>query len=262
MSLPFRLEFRAACVVGVEYMLANASANAALPRIRKQESHTRPLAIVGGGPLVVNDLEELRAWPGDVWGINHTAQWLNEQGVKATLFSVDPEPFETNVERAIVASCCDPRLLATIRAVEVFDIVETHPENGFSGGRFSSTRAPIVALFLGYRDVQFFGCEGSFTSVDHVDRNDEKPDQLIVRAGGADYRTCPQFMVQCEELRQIFVFDGVFKNRSHGLLKAMIDHPDTWEVVGVSEALKAHLEEVNGKHGLYDQPFVPLQAVG
>lgn len=254
---PFRLEFRAACVVGLEYMQANVAANASLPRIQNQEGHSRPLAVVGGGPLIVDDLDELRAWPGDVWGINHTAQWLVEQGVPATLFTVDAEPFETSVERAIVASCCDPRLLANIPRVEVFDIVETHP-TGFSGGRFSSTRAPIVSLFLGYRDVSFFGCEGSFTSSDHVDRNDDKPDQLIVRAGGVDYRTCPQFMVQCEELRQIFTFDAVFKNRSRGLLKAMIEHPDTWEVVAVSAALKQHLEEVNGKHGIYEKAYEPI----
>lgn len=253
--MPFRLEFRATCVVGLDYMRANVAANAHLPRLERQSMHSRPLAVVGGGPLVINDLDELRAWPGDVWGINHTAQWLNENGVNATLFTVDPEPFQTKVERAIVASCVNPELLASIPDVRVFDIVETHPQTGFSGGRFSSTRAPCVALHLGYQDVSFFGCEGSFLEADHVDRNDDKPDQLIVRAGGKDFRTCPQFMVQCEELQKILYFDGVFKNRSGGLLKALIDHPDTWEVVAVSAALKHHLEEVNGKQGLYDKPY-------
>ena len=109
---------------------------------------------------------------------------------------------------------------------------------------------------MGYADVSFFGCEGSFQENDHVDRHEHRPDQLIVRAGGKDYRTCPPFLIQCEELIQLFFFDGVYHNRSGGLLKAMIDFPDTWEVVAVSEALKHHLEERNGAMGLYDVPYV------
>jgi hypothetical protein len=257
---PFRIEVRAECVASLEKLRENASRNSHHPFIETCKPHGRKLALVGGGPGVLEHLDELHAWGGDIWAINHTAQWLNERGIKATLFSVDPEAFTANVPDAILASVCDPDLVESLAGrVRLFNLIETHPD-GYAGGRFSSTRAPGVALHLGYTQVYVFGCEGSWIGQDHVDRNERRPDQLIVRAGGKDYITCPPFLIQCEELQQLFYFDGFCFNRSGGLLKAMIENPDTWEVVAVSEALKKHLEEINGPLGLYERPYVPGEA--
>jgi hypothetical protein len=63
-------------------------------------------------------------------------------------------------------------------------------------------------------------------------------------------------VVQCEELAGIIsTFPDVFHDRSGGLLSAILAYPDTWEVVGVSAALKEHLILVNGDTGLYDEPY-------
>lgn len=233
----------------------NTVANAHFPRISKRQR--KPLAVVGGAPSVVHDLDELRTWEGDVWGINNTAQWLNENGVNATMFSVDPTPFTCKAPRAVLATVCDPMLFGQFADVECFDMSEVRAD-GIQGGAFSSTRAPAVALQMGYVDVSFFGCDGSFEDRDHVDCHLNDPEQLIVRAGGSDYRTLPSYLVQCEELANIFLFDNVFRNRSRGLLRAFIENRDTWEVVGVSAAMKDSLEAVNGRQGLYDEPFVGL----
>lgn len=255
---PFRLEIKGDCVLPRDHLLRNAEANARHPFIEAHfKSNGRKLAVVGGGPLVIKDLPELQNWDGDVWGINLTAQWLNEHSVRATLFTVDPVPFEVAAPDAILGSVCDPSLFAQFEGrVRTFHMLQTHAD-GLSGGSFSSTCAAAVALRMGYTDVSFFGCEGSFEGSDHVDRDEKRPDQLIVRAGGKDYITIPPFMIQCEELMKLFVFDGVFHNRSGGLLKAMIENPDTWEVVAVSAAFKKHLEEANGCHGLYEEPYRP-----
>jgi hypothetical protein len=236
--IPFRLDIRSVCVADDATVERQAKANAHYPRIQRSAAHGRRLAIAGGGPLL--DVDALAVWDGDIWAINHTAQWLNDRGIKATLFTVDPEHFETRVSKSIPS-------------VSVFDMVETH-EDGFTGGRFSSTRAPAVALHMGYTDISFFGCEGSFLERDHIDRDENRPEQLIIRASGKDYRTCPQFVAQCEELLQLFFFDGVFHNRSGGLLTAMQDDPD-WYVVAVSEVLKGHLELMNGKCGIYEHRY-------
>lgn len=259
---PFRIEIRTHCVASMETLLANAAANAHWPRVHKSAPHGRRLAVVGGGPLVVQDLDELRAWDGDIWGINHTAQWLNERGVRAILYSIDPLPMQTSAPEALLANVCDPALARSFAGrLRMFDMAETHPDGidgGLPGGGITSAiRAPALAFYLGYLDVSLFGCEGSFGATDHVDRNDDDAFQLIIRAGGADYRTTPGFLAQCEQLSMLFrTLTAAFHNRSGGLLKAMIENPDTWEVVAVSAAMKRHLEEVNGHQGMYEQPYV------
>lgn len=257
---PFRLDVKGHCVASAEKLRQNAEQNASVPRVQFCAPHKRRLAIAGGGPSLVNDLEELRAWDGDIWAINDTAQWLNERGVHATLFSVDPMPMDVEAPSAILASLCDPAIFLRMKGrVLAFDMVETHPE-GIGGGCFSSTRAPALSLKMGYIDVSFFGCEGSFEERDHVDRHSNHPEQVIVRAGGRDYLTYPSFIVQCEELAKLFYFDNVYHNRSGGLLKAIVEHPDTWEIVGVSPAMKLHLEELNGHQGLYETPYIAAGA--
>lgn len=258
---PFRIEIKGECARSRDYLRKNAEINSRHPFIETSfKPNGRKLAIVGGGPLVIHDLPELQSWEGDVWGINFTAQWLNENGVQATLFTVDPEPFEVHAPDAILGSVCDPSLFEQFEGrVRTFHMLQTH-EDGICGGSFSSTCAAAVALRMGYSDVSFFGCEGSYETQDHVDRHEGREAELFVRAGGKDYRTCPPFMIQCEELAKLLTFDGVFHNRSGGLLKAMVENPDTWEIVAVSAAFKEHLEATNGKCGLYDEPYVPRAA--
>jgi hypothetical protein len=260
---PFRIEIKTRCIASMDALLANAAANAHWPRVYRTARHERRLAVVGGGPLVIHDLDELRAWDGDIWAINHTAKWLNDQGVRATLYSIDPMPMRTEAPDALLANVCDPDLVKSFAGrLRMFDMAETHPDGidgGLPGGGITSAiRAPALAFYMGYLDVSLFGCEGSFGETDHVDRNEDEDMQLIVRAGGADYRTTPGFLAQCEQLSTLFrTLTAAFHNRSGGLLKAMIENPDSWEVVAVSAALKTHLEAVNGPCGMYEEPYRP-----
>lgn len=266
---PFRINIRTECVVSMDVLKAQAAENAHYPRVLPSPRHGRKLAVVGGGPEVIHDLDELRTWDGDIWGINYTAQWLNERGVKATLYSIDPLPMTVEAPDAILASACHPDVLKRFAGrVQVVDLCETHPD-GLTGGVTSAARAPALSFMMGYLDVSFFGCEGSFQTDrtdeahvlsvrDHVDRNEGHSALMIIRAGNRDYCTSPGFFVQCEQLATIFnTFPDVYHNRSGGLVRAMAEHPDTWEVVAVSDALKKHLEETNGPSGMYEEPYRP-----
>jgi len=272
--MPFRIQFTTDCIVPLDTWKMQAAENAHWPRVELGKARNRPLAVVGGSPQVLHDLEELRAWPGDIWAINYTAEWLLSHGIESTLFTVDPGgdpndpgPVNSPVRKRLLATSCPPAMFT--EDTLAFDMVETHAL-GFAGGTCSATRAPFLALSMGYTDVHFFGCEGSFEGADHVDRDEcARPElnevfqrRFIVRAGGRDYITRPDYYVQCIEFVRLFTeFSCVFKNRSGGLLKAMLDYPDTWEVIAVSAGLKAHLEEINGKQGLYEgNPSYPLAA--
>lgn len=248
---PFRIEVRGECAASLEQLRENARRNAHHPRIER-----RKLAVAGGGPLLVNHLDELRQYP-EIWAINRTAEWLRKQGIPATLFTVDPLYIEVDCEDRLLASCCHPDMF--VGNCRMFDLIETHPD-GISGGQSSAVRAPLLALKMGYTDINFFGCECSFTDSSHIDRDDKPEQVMIIRAGGADYKVTPDMLIQCEELSQLLrTFDGAFHNRSGGLLKAMIENPDTWECVGVSAALKVHLER-NGPTGRFDIPYEQIAA--
>ncbi len=255
---PFRIEIKTRCVAPAEQLQRNAALNAEYPRFRRSVRHDRRLAVVGGGPLVVHDLDELRAWDGDIWGINYTAEWLNDNGVKATLFSVDPTHMIVEAPDALLATVCDPDLVRHFDGrVQVFDLLESC-QGGIAGGITSATRAPALSFAMGYVDVSFFGCEGSFDKREHVDRDEGKEPQLIVRAGGKDYGTVAEYLLQCEQLSLILrTLTGAYHNRSGGLLKAMIENPDTWEIVAVSAEMKEHLEAVNGPQGMYEGQYIP-----
>lgn len=257
---PFRIAVRAECTASLEQLRANAAQNSQYPLIeRRAPSAERRLAIVGGGASAERQLETLRAWDGDVWGINRTAKWLNDRGVRATMFSVDPSDYEVDdVPAAILSQVCAPRVFEQLSGkVHGFVPIEVH-ESGLAGGVTSATRAPSVSFYMGYLEVSFFGCDGSFETASHVDRDETPGDQVIVRAGGNDYRTCLEFMVQSEQLATLIkTFPDVYRNRSDGLLAAMIENMDTWEIVAVSASMKLHLEHINGKQGLYENIYVP-----
>lgn len=258
--MPFRIAFETDCTTPLSKWKENAQANAAHPRIARASMHGRKLAVVGGGPSLLQHLDELREWDGDVWAINYTANLLHAHGIDCTLFTVDPGdpvdpgPWDSPVRKRLLSSACPPSMFTEDSVA--FDVAETHTQ-GFVGGTCSATRAPWVALSLGYTDVTFFGCDCSYDTFDHADRHDGMDRELLVKAGDIVYRTRPDFYVQAQEFVALFTdFGSVFKNRSDGMVNGMIAHPDTWEVVGVSAAMKAHLEERNGFQGLYDKPFV------
>lgn len=246
---PFRITFHAQgnCTGAIE---RNRAAAKGLPRVscRKRD---HPVAVAGGGPLL--DVEALRQWPGEIWAINHTADYLLDRGIDCIFFSVDPAPITTTAARRLIAACCDPALHDGI--VECFELAE-QAEGGISGGTTTATRAPLLAFSMGYRGVTFFGCESSFTSVDHIDREEGSPNQMIVRANGKLFRTNPQMLIQAYELGWFINNCKGLEQRSGGLLEAMMQDEEGWEVVGVSKTLRDHLIEVNGDEGAFtDAPI-------
>jgi hypothetical protein len=260
--MTFRLEITSQCVEPIERLKEYALTCADLPRLSRKDPHGGKLALVGGGPSVHQHLDELKAWDGEIWAINATASWLNGHGIKSKFITVDPglcpkEQVE-GVEEAYLATLCHPQMRDLFPKVSFFDMRETHPE-GVTGGTTTASRALSLAIYQGFYDITLYGCEGSFTiGKDHVDRDETRPEMVVIQAGNEHFVTYLEFMMQSETLaNMIRLAPNVFKQRCGGLLEAMIKHPDTWAIVAVSEALKAHLEEVNGPQGLF-QPRFPV----
>lgn len=258
--MTFRLKIIYRCVEPMERLKEYALTCAGLPRLPKQKPHGGKLAIVGGGPSVADRLNELREWDGEIWAINATAKWLKQRGIQSKFITVDPglgpKEMVDGVEEAYLATLCHPQLRERFPKVSFFDMYETDPD-GVTGGTTTVSRALSLAVHQGFYDVTLYGCEGSFTiGEDHVDRNEMHPEMVVIQAGDKQFVTYLEYMTQSETLaNMIRLAPNVFKQRSGGLLEAMVNHYDTWAIVAVSSALKAQLEEVNGHQGLFQPRF-------
>lgn len=258
---PFRITFQPVRGIAATQHDANVLASKDRKRIGLSQPNGKPLAIVGGGPSVLAHLDELRAWPGEIWAVNWTAIWLAEQGIGSKFVTVDSSiPFIPRARLstgAILGSCVSPKIFDEYPDdAECFDMSEDAP-GGAVGGSSTACRVPVQAVKMGYTDIHFFGCEGSFIEGrTHAYRNETQfVNYLKVRAGEVVYLTRDDLYMQCECLADVIShFPGVFKNRSGGLLQGMIDDP-LWEVVAVSADLKSQLEQ-GGSCGMYDEPYI------
>lgn len=264
-SKPYRIEFSTVGLVSEETYVENARVNiaAGFPEVEFIPPHNTPLAIVGGGPSAKDALEELKNWPGHIWGINQGASWLIREGVKAPvwMFTVDPgeelSDWTDGVDRAILGASCHPKLFEVMRGRDVRLFHTRHiegvtrpmeePVDDGSGepivvanlmGPSSVCRVFLPAAMLGYVDVTFFGCEGSIGTSTHAYRHEDRPRQMVVKAGGIDHITTPDYYITTRFLVNVMREFPLLKEKSGGLLRAMLEHPDTWEVVAYSGALR------------------------
>jgi len=249
---PFRVEFIPQLCVDAPEIQRHVAHAAGFPRAQRGK-HDHPVAVCGGGPSLADHLDELRAWPGDIWAINHTADYLLDSGVDCTLFTVDPLPFQSTAAKRLLATCCHPDLF--INLVECFALCEQE-EGGIPGGTTTASRAPCLALRLGYPGVVFFGCESSFINADHVDRDDGSVNQLLIRANGKVWRTTPQLMLQAEVLSHLLrEFPQAHAQKCGGLLEAMTLDTN-WGIEAVSTAVKEAIVSLSGDAGIFDKRYI------
>lgn len=255
---PFRLEFKAVGLRTPEVTEKQMRANleGGWPMLEERDAHDTPLAVVGGGPSAVEHLDELREWPGDIWAVNQSAPWLKKHAPKANvwMFTIDPdealaEPqFTEGVDKAILSSACHPSVFEALkgREIRMFHCrrLDDMPELiCLGGGRCAVARTPLQAAWQGYLSVTYFGCEGSLGDTTHAYRHEHRPNQFIVRAGGVDYVTTPDLCMNTEDLSEdLRTYPKALKEKSGGLLRAMVQHPDDWVVVALSGQMKDRLD--------------------
>ncbi len=194
------------------------------------------LAIVGNGPSIRNHKHALRNWKGEVWAINNAAIWCTRHAIRNTFFTVDPGRYfehdlEETVWRAIMATHCHPHLFGMLRNARVttFDI---------EPGPGSAPTAAIVAGRIGFAELTFFGCEGSFTEESHAQGGADPgaEQKIVVKCNGERFLTRPDFVNITLALAMMVRDFPQINERSGGLLSAMVADLN-YEIVGVSPAL-------------------------
>lgn len=221
------------CVPG-ETLARNASHSRTLGLPMLGEARHPFLAVVGGGPSVKDHIDELKSWPGAIWAINGACDYLRGFGIRPRFFSTDPLPGIADLvacsDSAILATWCDPAAFAAARNVELVDI-EDCPR-----GPTTASNAPYLAAQCGFRSVHFFGCESSFGETTHAYDVDRGMNMLRVVCNGREFLTSPQMMMQAEYLGEILRSVPVYRDRSGGLLSAVIADPEI-DVIAASRSV-------------------------
>jgi len=206
-----------------------------------------PCIVAGGGPSLKNALEILRKWEGDIFGINDTPGYLSDNGIPSYAYAIDAsaKPFKRGLltKGAVFATRVDPCQFEPYNDIRVYNMYEDNRFCGVEGGCTAAARAPHLFLRMGYQKIVFVGCDGSMSleGKSHVSGHQDVAftEKLIVRAGDVDYVTNTSFYIQTEYLfRKILQHPRLLINGSGGMLRGILQHPDTWRVVAIDDYLK------------------------
>lgn len=260
---PIRPGLTAICNTDNETIRKNIRMSRRYPRIELSVAKYLPAAVVGGGPSAKTNIEILKTWHerggSDIFAINDTARFLSDNGIQCYIFSADcteiPFKIGSLVKGAIFASRVNRKQFLKFKRkeVRVFHMLEDVERffdpnlvPGFEGGGTSVCRTPLLLTRIGYQGVYYFGCEGSFYDFSHVTGKSDAIswNMMVIKAGDIEYLTNAAFVLQSKYLAEkIRKHPGLFVNVSSGLLKAMIENYDTWEVAAIGEDLRKQYTE-------------------
>ncbi len=233
------------------------SATLGLPELGCKPTPRRGRAvIVGGAPSIKNHLKAIRKLSKDenncIFAINWTHTWLLQNGVvpdATVFFEIDAEP-ETVLKNAhkdvtyFICSHCHKKTFDDLKEfnrvlwhtppnseIEAETSKELFPGANYIGGGISSfTRTITVALHMGYRDFDLFGCDSSFPDdKTHVDGYetimDAKTDTIEIhaKAEGSNetrkFKTLGYLALQVEEFK-------LYCEKNHGMFSLQV-HGDS-----------------------------------
>lgn len=219
---------------------ANAAVNKKLGL--PQHKGSGKLAVVGGGPSIRRHKDELRHWQGTVWAVNGTINWCLDHGIDAAFYTVDAAAMHRwiypldRIKRAVLAIDCCPELFERLKDADVS--VLPMPD----GGPTSANSADWFAIEAGYTSLTYFGCESSFEEDTHAYHANPVEQWIVVRVGGQDYRTKPEFLEQARIMSEVIrAAPTYYEQRGGGLLAAMVEHGMEYELIEVSPELEKTL---------------------
>lgn len=202
-----------------------------------------PLAVVGGSPNIVEHIEELQNWPGEIWAINGAFGWCLDNGINATFYTLDASDclrgMAERAKQAVMADNASPDAVAAVDGPVWLVDIEDVPH-----GCASACTAPMLASMRGYESVTLFGCGCSFTEREHAYKwSHTTESRLLVKCGEAEFITTPQLIMQAEYLADIArdIPEYVFI-KGGGFLPALVEHGE-WDALKVSRNL---MDTING----------------
>jgi hypothetical protein len=259
-----RIQLKAVCNTDDKRVHKNHKLSRRYQRVEWGVLKFPPCAVVGGSPALPGYLHHLRNWKGDIFAVNATAGYLSGQGIPHYLYAIDcdPKPWKIGplTKGAIFASRVDRNQFLQFKRkdVRVFEMAEEDNRTGIEGGPTAACRAPHLFLRMGYRAVYFFGIDSCFLNESHITGTQDvaRSSMLIVRAGGIDFLSNAALLLQAESMLEVFKkYPQFLFCASGGMVKAMLDNPDTWEVVAIGDDLKAQYKD--GGCDIWNKEYKP-----
>jgi len=185
----------------------------------KLDSCSGTVSICGGGPSLEDTYRDLK---GDVMACNGTYDFLLKKGIiPKYLFLWDPGQkildYLDNLQKEttyIVSSACCPELFKKLEGYDVLlfhayaepVIQEVLTEKGkkgeymIPGGCCAMTRSPVVAYFMGYREIHLHGADSSLKDgKSHVGDGTPNRNVIDVTCAGRTFYTPTWLAAQAEE---------------------------------------------------------------
>lgn len=184
-------ELKAVCNTAQEALLANVKAACArdLRWFEAAEDHDRHIAIIGGGPSVVDMIEEIR-WRQsvgqDVWVLNNAHKALDGADIRydaQVLLDARPDTADFIAHQAgmcFVASQCDPAVFRELRDQRVTLwhvnspgmpelLVQEKDRLAYliGGGTTVGMNAIALAFARGYRKIHLYGFDSCYRDGEH-----------------------------------------------------------------------------------------------
>ena len=220
-----------------------------LPRLAPHNKRDGRLAVVGGGPSVLNYLNRIAGYS-HILAINGACKFLRDHGIESTFFAIDPHEivakWAPGAKKALLCDRVCPEVFDILKDadVTVFELAND-VSGGINAGSSTASAGFVLGPTLGFEFVDFYGCESSFETKSHAYMHEAMDEVLWVEVQGKEYITRPDFFLQAQEMSQIFrQFPKSFTHYGGGLLQALIDCQEH-DVKYVSEAFMKRLKPLN-----------------
>ncbi len=207
--------------------------------------HDGHIAIVGSGPDLVNQLDELRAFDGPIVAVKDAHDWLQERGILPHYaFAVDPQEHRWNCFKKkhpdieyVIAAQCHPAMFDHLKDMRVtlwYPYVKAdtfYPPNKFliGGGTTSGLRAIAVFYMRGWRHLDLFGFDSCLQDgllrVNGTPPKVSDPIQEIsLSPHDRSYRCNPTMALQAQNFQSYYDWmpDATFHAHGSGLIPAII----------------------------------------
>jgi len=186
--------------------------------------HSGAVAIVGSGPSLKKTWHELRHFNGDIIACNAACQFLLEKGITPKyMFCFDADPLalefftpHKDVTYLLASRCvlgafekvkgCKLVLWHAAGDERIRPILEARRINEpmIVGGSAAVTRAMIVAMPLGYRDIHVYGGDSSFAEGEtHIRKSTTDERRMQVKCNGRVFEVAPWMTIQIEDLKSL-----------------------------------------------------------
>ena len=221
------MEIETVCNTSDDVLFDHIKTNSKLdiPWLKQEEEHEWQAVIVGGGPSLVEWLDEIRFRKSQgqiIFALNGAAKYLESKGIRADYTVIvdarkHNEAFMGYSNEYLLSSQCNPDLFkydgVTLwhqeypEDMERFDscLPDNYPEHTLVGGGTTvGLSAMAIAYILGYRKLHLYGFDSSYRTTGHAyEQTDPQLFECTATVAGKTFKTTLAMAKQAELVPEI-----------------------------------------------------------